>query len=71
MDSKISFTIESDTLIETISLALAMIDQTHIDPTEIVMYGIKMKWNRSEAVALISGSITEQQYIKRNHINQK
>jgi len=71
MDSKINFTIESDTLIETISLALAMIDQTHIDPKEIFMDGIKLKWNRADAVALISGSMTEQQYIERNCRVQK
>jgi len=71
MDSKISFTIESDTLTETITLALAMIDKTHVDPKEILLDDLKLKWNRADAVALVSGSITEQQYIELNRIDQK
>jgi hypothetical protein len=71
MESTIIFRIKVEQLTEIISLGLAMVDRTQLDPDEIKLNGQGIKWNRTDAVALISGSITEHQYIERNTIDQK
>ena len=71
MESTIIFRIKVDQLTETIALGLAMVDKTQLDPTEIKLNDQIIKWNRADAVALLSGKITDQQYIERNSIDQK
>lgn len=56
---------------EIIAIGLAMVDRTQLDPDEIKLNDQVIKWNRTDAVALVAGSMTEQQYIERNSINQK
>lgn len=60
-----------DQLTEVIALGLAMVDRTQLDPDEIKLNNLSIKWNRADAVALVSGSITEQQYIDYNRTDQK
>ncbi|OFX56288.1 MAG: hypothetical protein A2066_12865 [Bacteroidetes bacterium GWB2_41_8] len=71
MESTIIFRIGSDKLIEVIALGLAMFERIQLDPDEIKLNDQVIKWNRADAVALVSGSITEQQYIESNRIDQK
>jgi len=71
MESAIIFRFKVDQLTETIALGLAMVDKTQLDPIEIKLSEQVIKWNRADAVALISGKITEKQYIERNSIDQK
>lgn len=71
MKSTIVFKVGADNLIEIIALGLAMVDKTQLDPHTIKLNDQVFKWNRVDAVALISGSITEQQYIERNCRAQK
>lgn len=71
MESTIIFRIKVDQLNEIIALGLAIVDKTQLDPTEIKLNEQVIKWNRADAIALISGRITDQQYIERNNIDQK
>ncbi len=71
MESMMIFRIKVSQLTEIIAIGLAMIDKTQLDPDEIKLNDQVIKWNRSDAVALVSGSMTEQQYIERNNMNQK
>lgn len=48
-----------------------MFERIQLDPDEIKLNDQVIKWNRADAVALVSGSITEQQYIESNRIDQK
>lgn len=69
MESTIIFRIKADQLTEVIALGLAMVDRTQLDPDEIKLNDQVIKWNRADAVALISGKITDQQYIDRNSLD--
>lgn len=71
MESTIIFRIKVNKFTETIALGLAMVDKTQLDPTVIKLNDKVIKWNRVDAVALISGKITDLQYIERNSIDQK
>ena len=65
------FRIKVSQLTEIIAIGLAIIDRTQLEPDELKLNDQVVKWNRTDAVALVSGNITEQQYIDRNNINQK